>query len=267
MVTSSMPISPPNRNSATTSQRSWRMIVPVERPQPVGRRRLGLPGGRVQQGFGATEHLAEGLRQLPTSGMAARGGMGNARTCNSQRMGGARVKASHDHILTSHVGSLPRPDRLIAANPAYETGQTIEDTTFQRTLSEAVAEVVRRQRDIGIDVPGDGEFGKAMGHRCTTAPWWSYSFGARRPRPAGPGPLDMPRGEVEARRDPPDSFADRRDRSGSPPPMPTPIRRHHGPRRIRPRCVGPSPTPARSVAADIANFKAALAAAGIERAS
>ena len=40
------------------------------------------------------------------------------------------MKASHDHMLTSHVGSLPRPDRLIAANRAHETGQTIEDTSF-----------------------------------------------------------------------------------------------------------------------------------------
>ena len=33
-----------------------------------------------------------------------------------------------------------------------------------------MVDVVRRQNELGIDVPGDGEFGKAMGHRSTTAP-------------------------------------------------------------------------------------------------
>ena len=36
--------------------------------------------------------------------------------------------------------------------------------------------MVRRQKDLGIDVPGDGEFGKSMGHRVNYGAWWSYSF-------------------------------------------------------------------------------------------
>ena len=43
-------------------------------------------------------------------------------------------------------------------------------------LRSAVADVVRRQRDLGIDVPGDGEFGKSMGARVNYRAWWSYSF-------------------------------------------------------------------------------------------
>ena len=125
------------------------------------------------------------------------------------------MRASHDHILTSHVGSLPRPDGLIAAHHAHEIEEPIEDAHFQRTLSEAVAEVVRRQRDIGIDVPGDGEFGKPMATRVQYGSWWRYSWGRL-------GGLDFPRtpsrfdttprrsraGEVVLT-----SFADRRDRS------------------------------------------------------
>jgi len=70
------------------------------------------------------------------------------------------MRGSQDHILTSHVGSLPRPDGLIAAHHAHESGAPIDDEAFRQTLHEAVADVVRRQRALGIDIPGDGEFGK-----------------------------------------------------------------------------------------------------------
>jgi 5-methyltetrahydropteroyltriglutamate--homocysteine methyltransferase len=86
------------------------------------------------------------------------------------------MKASVDHIATSHVGSLPRPDGLIAAHRAHEAGEPIDDATFQQTLREAVAEVVRHQRDIGIDIPGDGEFGKPMAQRVQYGSWWRYSW-------------------------------------------------------------------------------------------
>ena len=73
------------------------------------------------------------------------------------------MKTSTDRILTTHVGSLPRPDDLIAANRAREAGEATDERSFQRELQGAVTEVVRRQRELGIDVPGDGEFGKSMG--------------------------------------------------------------------------------------------------------
>ena len=67
------------------------------------------------------------------------------------------MRASTDHILTSHVGSLPRPDDLIEANRALEAGEPVDEGQFQEKLRAAVADVVRQQRGIGIDVPGDGE--------------------------------------------------------------------------------------------------------------
>ena len=73
------------------------------------------------------------------------------------------MKASINHIATSHVGSLPRPDGLIAANRALEAGEAFDEQAFQQTLRNAVSEVVRRQHELGIDIPGDGEFGKPMG--------------------------------------------------------------------------------------------------------
>ena len=86
------------------------------------------------------------------------------------------MKASINHIATSHVGSLPRPDGLIAANRALEAGEAFDEQAFRQTLRDAVAEVVRRQHDLGIDIPGDGEFGKPMGQRVNYGSWWRYSW-------------------------------------------------------------------------------------------
>jgi methionine synthase II (cobalamin-independent) len=54
------------------------------------------------------------------------------------------MKGSRDHIATSHVGSLPRPDGLMAAFGAHEAGEAVDEKAFEQTLREAVAEVVRR---------------------------------------------------------------------------------------------------------------------------
>jgi 5-methyltetrahydropteroyltriglutamate--homocysteine methyltransferase len=75
------------------------------------------------------------------------------------------MQTNVDHIATSHVGSLPRPDGLLAAYHALEAGEPLKEQVFRQTLRDAVAAVVRRQHDIGIDIPGDGEFGKPMGQR------------------------------------------------------------------------------------------------------
>ena len=47
------------------------------------------------------------------------------------------MRRSQDHILTSHVGSLPRPDTLIESNRARETGEAIDEVAFQQTLKSA----------------------------------------------------------------------------------------------------------------------------------
>jgi 5-methyltetrahydropteroyltriglutamate--homocysteine methyltransferase len=85
------------------------------------------------------------------------------------------MKSSQDRILTTHVGSLPRPDDLIEANRKRET-DGIEEQDFQQTLQSAVDGVVRRQVDAGLDVVNDGEFGKSMGQRVDYRAWLSYSF-------------------------------------------------------------------------------------------
>ncbi|NRD25933.1 cobalamin-independent methionine synthase II family protein [Frigoribacterium sp. VKM Ac-2836] len=83
-------------------------------------------------------------------------------------------------IETSHAGSLPRTPELIAANEARalgEDGFTLERTPeFDALLTDAVVDLVRRQRDLGITIVGDGEYGKAMTSAVDYGAWWSYSF-------------------------------------------------------------------------------------------
>ena len=86
------------------------------------------------------------------------------------------MKRSTRRVLTSHAGSLPRPDHLIEQNRRRLTGEGVDEAEFQQELRAAVVDVVRRQREVGIDVPGDGEYGKAMGSRVNYGAWWSYSF-------------------------------------------------------------------------------------------
>jgi 5-methyltetrahydropteroyltriglutamate--homocysteine methyltransferase len=71
------------------------------------------------------------------------------------------MRRSTDRILTTHVGSLQRPPELSRALTAH--GQWAPEVLEQ--LRGAVADVVRRQADTGIDIVNDGEFGKTMWSR------------------------------------------------------------------------------------------------------
>jgi len=70
---------------------------------------------------------------------------------------------STDRILTTHVGSLVRPNQLLAViGRAYDGEDTPE---LELALEQAVTDVVRQQHECGIDIVSDGEFGK----------YWSWS--------------------------------------------------------------------------------------------
>lgn len=173
------------------------------------------------------------------------------------------MKRSSDRILTSHAGSLPRPDELIAANARREAG-TVDEAGFQKELAQSVVDVVRRQLAAGIAVPGDGEYGKSMGSKVNYRAWWSYSFQRL-------GNLQV-RGlslyQFPVRRSNPgntvlSSFGDRRDRLKFAAAYADPESGiTTGPRATDwPVCVGPlNYTGHAAIAADIANFKTALAA-------
>ena len=66
-----------------------------------------------------------------------------------------------DRILATHTGSLIRPPELLAFLAAKERGQSIDEDAYQQCLRDAVADVVRKQVEAGIDVVDDGEMGKA----------------------------------------------------------------------------------------------------------
>ena len=86
------------------------------------------------------------------------------------------MKRSTDRILTTHVGSLPRPDDLMALYAA-----NAPDDKLQPRLRSAVGDIVRQQAESGIDIVNDGEFGKAMRSSMDFGAWWSYVY----PRLAG----------------------------------------------------------------------------------
>ena len=70
------------------------------------------------------------------------------------------MKRSTERILTTHAGSLPRPDDVRAMVAAKSGGQPYDEAAFGPRLASAVAEVVRQQVATGIDVVNNGEFGK-----------------------------------------------------------------------------------------------------------
>jgi len=63
-------------------------------------------------------------------------------------------------FLTTHVGSLPRPDDLIAMMWAREDGIPVNMAAIEERVSDAVDDVVARQTRAGIDIVNDGEYGK-----------------------------------------------------------------------------------------------------------
>ena len=178
------------------------------------------------------------------------------------------MRRSWDRIITTHVGSLSRSAELLTLNKARAGGG--EDVTAYATgLAAAVTDVVNKQRDIGIDIPNDGEFGKPMSTAYDYGAWWNYAF-ERLDGFAAPDSIP----ESEHKKSTVaelslTSFARRRDwqkfnefyqdpmsgLAGS-----APVRRTR-----RPVCIGPIRYKGHAqTQADIANLKRAMAAAGIE---
>ena len=81
------------------------------------------------------------------------------------------MKRSTDRILTTHVGSLPRPNDLVEL---YRNDAP--DQNLLPRLRSSVADVVRQQVRSGIDIVNDGEFGKAMQNAMDFGAWWSYVY-------------------------------------------------------------------------------------------
>ena len=65
-----------------------------------------------------------------------------------------------DRILTTHAGSLPRPDDLADMIWAQQDGQDVDEAALEERIESAVKEIVEKQRDAGIDIVSDGEMSK-----------------------------------------------------------------------------------------------------------
>lgn len=169
-------------------------------------------------------------------------------------------------IRTTHAGSLPRSEALIAANKAKRDGQS-EPTVFQELLSQSVVDVVQWQKDLGITEPNDGEYGHTMASPLNFGAWWHYSFERTgglelaegglyhaKPAPAAEGKLALT------------SFEERRDRQAFPQAYADEAASIHPRTNIAfPTITGPLTYIGQdAVAADIANLKAGLSAAGYE---
>src|SRR3990172_8945646 len=85
------------------------------------------------------------------------------------------MKRSTERILTTHVGSLPRPADL-RAMWAKKAVTAEDEVALQPRLRSAIGEVVRAQKDVGIDIPNDGEFGKPMRAATDRGAWGNYIF-------------------------------------------------------------------------------------------
>ena len=72
------------------------------------------------------------------------------------------MKRSSNRILTTHVGSLIRPQSLQEFLRSKQAGKAYDENAYQECLTTSVADVVRDQAQAGIDVVSDGEFGKSI---------------------------------------------------------------------------------------------------------
>jgi 5-methyltetrahydropteroyltriglutamate--homocysteine methyltransferase len=71
------------------------------------------------------------------------------------------VKRSTERVLSTFVGSLVRPPRLRELQQAMAEERPVDPRTYAECLRESVAEAVRKQAEVGLDVVSDGEYGKS----------------------------------------------------------------------------------------------------------
>src|SRR2546423_5275369 len=74
---------------------------------------------------------------------------------------GTMGSPSTDRILTTHTGSLARPPELVRLLSDRAEGRSVDEAAFRACVRSAIAGAVRRQVEAGIDIVSDGEMGKA----------------------------------------------------------------------------------------------------------
>ncbi len=144
------------------------------------------------------------------------------------------MKLSTDRILTTHVGSLPRPDDLVALLAARDRSDTYDADALASRVTSATDEIVKRQAGSRVDVVNDGEMGKFV--YSTYIKERLKGFKGEKDRPV---PKDLQE-------------------------FPTYAKRLGWPAITRPVCSSPlEPLDQSAVETDIANLKAATEGAGV----
>jgi 5-methyltetrahydropteroyltriglutamate--homocysteine methyltransferase len=94
------------------------------------------------------------------------------------------MQRSANRILTTHAGSLPRPRDLVEMLRARDRGQPYDEAALEARVPQAVAEVVRRQIETGLDVISDGEMGRIGFAAYVKDRMEGFGGQWQRPRPA-----------------------------------------------------------------------------------
>jgi 5-methyltetrahydropteroyltriglutamate--homocysteine methyltransferase len=148
------------------------------------------------------------------------------------------MRTSTDRILTTHVGSLPRPQDVVDLLFAQDRGEPVDAAQFEAVMTRAVDDVVLRQAHAGVDIASDGEMSK-----ISYATYIRHRLTGFEGDSARPTPQDL------------DDFQEYRDRL---------VKAGHSATYKRPVCTGPVKVKdLKPVERDIARMKSAMAKAGI----
>ena len=153
------------------------------------------------------------------------------------------MKRSVERILTTHTGSLPRPDKLVELMFEKEEGRAVDAKLLAERVRASVREIVERQHAVGIDVVSDGEMSKLS--YATYVTERLSGFGGKSDRPKLSDILEHPNVASHYFNDPGVKLLNKN----------------------RPACNGPvAPKGILEAEADIANFRQALAGVPVEEA-
>src|SRR5271154_3242612 len=140
---------------------------------------------------------------------------------------------STDRILTTHVGSLPRPQEVVDLLFAQDRGEDVDEAQFNEMMRRAAADLVHRQAEAGIDIVSDGETSK-----ISYATYIRHRLTGFEGDSARPTPQDL------------DDFPEYRDRL---------VKSGHSATYRRPACRGPIKVKnLKPVEQDIAHMKEAV---------
>src|SRR5438067_1305078 len=103
------------------------------------------------------------------------------------------MKRSTESILTTHTGSLPRPDDLVELLYAEEAGEATDPTALRDRVRSAVSESVHEQIEAGIDIVNDGEMSKVSYSTYVNARLTGFEGHVHVPRRPRPDAAAFPR--------------------------------------------------------------------------